>query len=293
MTKLPTLVAIALAAGACGGGPELPRAPRGEKVLELRGAIERAPMPVGTEDLAKVPRGKVQGRDPVTGREATWEGTSLAALTRFVRPRKKVVIDTIVLRTRDGEAVPVPLTLVHQLKPVLVRAEGAPGFLVAWPNLEQVGLAADPRAPGWWARGVDAIDFVPWPQAYGAALAPPLGSTTPARQGAGVFATRCVACHALRGAGGTVGPPLTLVGTSLDGRGFDAAIAKHAFERRGLAPPDDAQRGQLWAYLQAVARAPPPEPSGEKKPAWEDVEEAGPTTPGPTPGPTTPSGPDS
>jgi mono/diheme cytochrome c family protein len=294
MTKLSTLVAFAfaLAAAACGGGPEMPRAPRGEQVLELRGAIEHAPIAVGTEDLAKVPRGTAHGRDPVTGREETWEGTSLAALTHYVRPRKNAVIDTLVLRTRHGEAVPVPLTMVRQLKPVLVSAEGVPGVLVAWPNLEQRGLAIDPRAPGWWARDVVALEFVPWPQAYGAALAPPFGSSATARVGAGVFAARCVACHTLRGAGGTVGPPLTLVGTSLDGRRFDAAIASHAFERRGLVPPDEVQRGQLWAFLQAVARAPPPEPAGrdEKKDGagWED---AGPPEAPTTPGPTTPTPP--
>jgi mono/diheme cytochrome c family protein len=284
MTKL-TFTALAIAAAACGGGgPKLPRAPKGEKVLEMRGAIEGAPIAVGADDLANLPRGTVRGRDPVTGREAAWEGTSLAALVERVRPKRRVVIDTLVVRTREGGAVPVPLTMVRQLKPVLVRSGADPQGLVAWPNLEQRGLGADPRAASWWARDVVALELVPWPQAFGAALAAPVGASSPARVGAGIFATRCVTCHSLRGAGGTVGPPLTLVGTSLDAARFDRTLAGHGFERRGLVAPDEAQRAQLWAFLEAVARAPRPDaepgPSEKKEgePGWEDV----PRTPGPS-----------
>lgn len=286
MRKL-AFTALAAVSAACGGGPRLPDSPKGEAVLELRGAIEGAPITIGAGDLAGLPRATVRGRDPVTGREAAWEGASLAALVQRVRPAKRAVIDTVVFRTRDGAAVPVPLTLVRQLKPALVRAEGEPA-LVAWPNLEQVGLEADARAPAWWARDVVALEFVPWPRAFGAALAPPLGASAAARVGGGVFASRCVACHVLRGAGGTVGPALTLAGGTLDLARFEEAVAAHGFASRGLSPPDATQRAQLWAYLQAIARAPTPEPDprGERKDeaaGWEDAETPGRPEPRPYP----------
>jgi mono/diheme cytochrome c family protein len=134
-----------------------------------------------------------------------------------------------------------------------------------------------------------ALELVSWPRAFGVALAPPVGSSAAARVGSGLFATRCVACHSVRGSGGTVGPPLTLAATALDPGRFDAALAAHRFERRGLVTPDDGQRAQLFAFLQAVARAPKPEldlaPRDDKKPdepAWEDAPSpAPPGSPGP------------
>jgi len=261
MRKL-TVAAAALAAAACGGPPRLPAAPHGEKVLELSGTIQGSPIALGAADLASLPRATVRGRDPASGKEAAWEGASLAALVQRVRPQKRAVPDTMVVRTKDGAAVPVPLTMVRQLKPVLAeRADGeAVERTLAWPNLEQRGLAVDPRAPGWWARGVVSLELVPWTRAFGPALAPPIGSSAAARLGAGQYASRCVACHELRGAGGKVGPELTAAGTRLDPQRFATAMDRHDFVKRGLGAVDETAQGQLWAFLLAVARSPHPEP---------------------------------
>jgi mono/diheme cytochrome c family protein len=281
MRKLPVAAALiaALAAVSCGGPPRLPAAPRGEKVLELRGTIEGAPIALGAEDLAGLPRATVRGRDPVSGEEAAWEGLSLAALVERVRPKKRAVPDTMVVRTTDGAAVPVPLTLVRQLKPVLTdRTDGATvQRILAWPNLEHHGLSADPRAAGWWARGVVVLELVPWTRAYAPALAAPIGSSAAARVGAGLYASRCVACHTLRGAGGTVGPELTAVATRLDVARFTAAMETHEFARRGLAAPAPADREQLWAFLLAVTRAPPdPSPRDDRRDDDRDEDDAPP-----------------
>jgi len=266
MTRM-TCTALALAALACGGGPRLRTTGKGEKVLEVRGDIEDAPIVLGAEDLARLPRRTVRGRDPASGHEAAWEGASLAAMLQRVTPKKKVVVDTLVVRTRDGEAVPIPVTFVWQYKPVLVPADGQPAALLAWPNLDQRGLDSDSRAPAWWARGVVALELVSWPRAFGAALAPPIGSSAAARVGSGLFASRCLSCHSVRGAGGTAGPQLTLAAASLDPARFGAALTAHRFERRGVESPDAAQRAQLYAFLQAVARAPKAEPDWDEAPA--------------------------
>ena len=282
------LTAAALIAAACGGSPRLPGAPRGETVLEVRGTIQRSPIALGAADLAALPRGTVRGRDPASGDEAAWEGTSLAALVQRVRPLKRAPPDTMVVRTSDGAAVPIPLTLVRQLKPVLAeQADGKPvERVLAWPNLEQRGLAADPRAAGWWARGVVALELVQWSRAFGPALAPPIGSSAAARVGAGVFAARCVSCHALRGAGGTLGPDLSAVATRLDEGRFGAAVEGHDFTKRGLAALGPADRDQLWAYLAVIARSPQPEPQPPRddRRGADDDERDGEVMPPPRPG---------
>ena len=55
-------------------------------------------------------------------------------------------------------AIPIPLTVIRQLKPVLAdRADGTrlATKILAWPTEHQQGLATDPRAATWWAREFD------------------------------------------------------------------------------------------------------------------------------------------
>ena len=160
MRKQTALLAALLLA-AC-SGPRLPRSSRGEPVLEVRGAVKHGPFRLGRADLAALPRRKVRGQDPVPGRLATWEGPSLAALV-IERVELTRGADVAVIRTSDRRAVPVPLSLVRQLKPVLAdRADGEPldAPVLAWPTEEQRGLDTDPRAHAWWARGVVALELV-------------------------------------------------------------------------------------------------------------------------------------
>jgi hypothetical protein len=252
-----TCFVLLLAVAACSSsGPRLPRTARGEQVIEIRGAVEGGPYVLGEEDLARLPRHAVRGLDPVTGREARWEGTPLALLVSD-RAAPKKGTDTVIVRTADGVALPIPLTVIRQLRPVLAdRADGAPiaPRVLAWPNLEQAGLTTDPRQATWWARGPRALEFVYWQRTLGMALAAPPGAPDRARLGSGEYAARCVGCHRLRTAGGERGPDLTRVSERLSYGRFKELLRSHPTPSDGGAePPNPDATEDLWVFLHAVA----------------------------------------
>lgn len=249
-------VALLAVLAACSSAPRLPRTPQGESVLEVRGNVKGGPYRLGRVDLDGLPRRAVRGEDPVTGRAASWEGTVLAPL---VSGRVKLTrgADTVVVRTGDGEAIAIPLTVVRQARPVLAdRADGQSisERILAWPNLEQRGLQSDPRAPRWWARDVRSLELVNG-YLYARSLAVPEGASQGARLGADVFATRCSACHRLRKAGGEKGPDLTRVADRMKAQSFEVLLARHpgwAAGRAAELPGPDAVE-QVWDFLRAVA----------------------------------------
>jgi mono/diheme cytochrome c family protein len=197
----------------------------------------------------------LRGVEPQSGRAALWEGTSVAALVSE-RVEAQRGVDTVVVRTRDRAAIPVPLTVVRQLKPVLAdRADGTRLAvpLLAWPIELQTGLATDPRVAMWWARDVVAFELVDWQRTYGPALAAPDGAVDAARRGAGLFAEACVGCHRVRGVGGERGPELTTVAEKLQATVFAERLARHPGWHASVHDPDGA--GELWTFLRTVAAA--------------------------------------
>jgi hypothetical protein len=262
MRKVALLLVIA--SSACSSKVLLPRTAQGAPVLEVRGAIQGGPHSLGRADLDRLPRLKVRGADPRTGESAEWEGTSLAALVSdHVNLRKGS--DTAVMRTADGTAIPVPLTVVRQFQPVLAdRADGVriASPVVAWPTEAQRGLATDPRAMGWWARDVVALEIVSWQRTYGPALAPPDGATDAARRGAGAFVESCIGCHQVRGAGGQRGPDLSTVASRIRGEAFVALLPGHpGYAERRLRDSSDAWVPEVWSFLSSIATLPPPSAS--------------------------------
>jgi hypothetical protein len=265
-----TCFALLLAVAACSSsGPRLPRAAHGEQVLEIRGALEGGPYVLGEKDLAAMPRHAVRGVDPVTGREARWEGTPLALLvSEHVAPKKGT--DTVIVRTADGAAVPIPLTVIRQRRPVLAdRADGAPiaPRVLAWPNLEQAGLPTDPRQASWWARGPHALEIVYWQRTLGTALA------TPGRAGQGAARVGRVCCALRRvspGAerGGERGPDLTTVAERLSHDRFRALLERHPTPTDGGSEhPGPEASEDLWMFLHAVAASGEGEPSSPSEAA--------------------------
>jgi mono/diheme cytochrome c family protein len=259
MRKQTCILAVLVAACSSGaGGPRLPKTPKGEQVLVVEGKIRGGPYALGDADLAALPQGAVRGQDPRTGREAVWEGTALAAL---VSGKKRLAkgADTAIVRTSERIAVPIPLTVIRQRKPVLAeRADGEriPARVLAWPNLEQAGLPTDPRQPFWWVRDVVAIEVVDWQATLGRALATPQGAPDGARLGADHFGARCIGCHALRGTGGGKGPDLTKVATRLDAGAFRAFIGSHpGWQERGLETPGEEAIDHVWTFLRSIATA--------------------------------------
>lgn len=251
---------------ACSRGPKLPATPQGETVLEVRGALKHGPRVLGRADVERLPRHSVRGVDPVTGRVATWEGASVAALVSE-RVALAKGADTVIVRTAQRAAIPIPLTLVRQWKPVLAdRADGVrlASPVLAWPTLEQRGLETDPRATGWWAQDVVAFELVDWEKAFAAALATPDGATDAARRGAGWYGERCIQCHGMRGAGGQRGPDLTTVASRLRPGPFATLLDRHpGWSSAGGEPPGPDGAEELWSFLRAVAASAtgaPPEP---------------------------------
>jgi hypothetical protein len=216
---------------------------------------------LGRADLERLPRHTVRGADPRSSRAAEWEGVSLAALV-IERVELRRGADTVLVRTADRSAIPIPLGIVRQLRPVLAdRVDGARIATpeIAWPTAEQRGLATDPRAASWWARDVVALELVDWQRTFGPALAPGEGAADAARRGAGVYAESCISCHRVRGQGGERGPDLTMVAARLDARAFSALLPAHPGWKERRARDDlDGAAGEVWAFLGVVASSPAP-----------------------------------
>lgn len=268
MRKLGFFLVVAVAA--CSSKERLPRAAHGAPVLQVRGAIKGGPHELGRSDLEKIPRLKVSGVDPRTGLPAQYEGVSLAALVSE-RVELRRGADTVVVRTADRSAIPIPLTVIRQLKPVLAdRADGVritPTEL-AWPTAEQRGLASDPRAASWWARDVVALELVDWQRTYGPALAPPEGAQDEARRGAGVYAESCISCHRVRGQGGERGPDLTTVTSRIAQQRFVELLPVHpGWKERRLREDAEEGIGEVWAFLRGVAAVPAPTTAAPDEPA--------------------------
>ena len=258
-------IVLGLLAG-CTGGPRLPAKAQGETVLEVRGALKKGPYALGRADLEKLPRRTVRGVDPATGRTASWEGISVAPVVSDRVDLAKGA-DTVIVRTADRAAIPIPLTLFRQWKPVLADladGERLASPVLAWPTLEQRGIETDPRADGWWARGVVAFEIVEWQRAFAPALAAPEGATDAARRGSGLYADRCLRCHRMRGAGGERGPDLTTIAARLRQESFASLLARHpGWNVTSGEAPGPQGADELWSFLRAVAAASPVTPRRE------------------------------
>lgn len=280
-TAAPLRLALpALAFLACSGAPR-PRLPPGEAALTVEGRLEDGPVDLRAAELRAFPRRAFRALEPSTGREALFEGVSVAdLLLEVARPRRGA--DTLVVKGRDGREALVPRTRLRDLRPILAdRADGKPisewareaggvleGPLLAWPNLDQPGLALDPKAPSWWVGGVQALAVESWVAAFGRALSLPPAASDEARRGQARFADHCLPCHRLRGAGGSRAPaflppgwPPDRIAARLEDHGAASAWIPRGAE-------GEAARREIASFLQAVAASPetPDEPVPEEEP---------------------------
>jgi hypothetical protein len=247
------------------GGARLPTKPVGETVLTVRGQVHEGPYYLQRSDLASLPRAGFRARPPGAQADARYEGVSLRKLIEHhLQPVEGG--DTLVFVTRDGTAVPVTLGLIRQYGPILAdRVDGAPVPLrLAWPNLDQRGLDADPRAALWWTGPLEEVEVLAWSRTWGRVLRPPPGGDDAARLGAGQYALRCAGCHRFHGVGGRRGPALDGVAARLGTGPFVAAVQAHPGWPARLGTellPSEAVAGQVAAFLAAAdeAGAPPPE----------------------------------
>jgi hypothetical protein len=282
MTKrwLKALAALsALATWPGCGGARLPTRAAGETALTIRGQVKDGPYFLQRSDLAGLIRAGFSARAPGATAPARFEGASLRRLVSY-RLQAIDEADTLVFVTRDGLAVPVSGALLKQYGPILAdQVDGKPvPPQLAWPNQDQRGLDADPRADRWWTGPVEAIEVVAWDRTWGRALRPPPGVSDQGRLGAGQYLLRCAACHRLHGVGGQRGPALDGAIGRLGEPAFLLAVARHPGwpARLGveLAPGDEVGR-QVAAFLAATDLAgvqpldepgSPPGPAGRERP---------------------------
>ncbi|MBN8616038.1 MAG: c-type cytochrome [Deltaproteobacteria bacterium] len=106
-----------------------------------------------------------------------------------------------------------------------------------------------------WVNEMDLNGF-PAPPTLASAAAPSASSTSPVASGAGrprVFEQMCVACHAIDGRGGSVGPALDGVADRVEPDFFERWLRDPAAVRPGTAMPrlplSDAQLAELVAFL--------------------------------------------
>lgn len=259
MTKRWLKVVLALAGSVPGlgcSGARLPTRAIGETALTVRGQVKEGPYYLQRSDLAGLPRAGFRARANGAAAEARYDGVALQKLLElYLQPIDGA--DTLVFVTRDGLALPITGALIRQYGPILAdQVDGQPvPPQLAWPNLDQRGLDADPRAALWWTGPVEALEVVVWDRTWGRALRPPPGISDPARLGAGQYALRCAACHRLHGVGGQRGPPLDGTVGRLGPAAFVTAVRRHpgwpARVGTELAAGDDVA-GQVAGFLAAA-----------------------------------------
>jgi len=245
-------VALVSPGAGCTGG-RLPARATGEILLTVRGQVKDGPFELGRKDLAALPRASFRARAPGAAAEARYDGVSLLKIVGHeLKPEEEA--DTLVFVTKDGVAIPLTGALVRQYGPILAdEVDGAPvAPRLAWPNLDQRGLDADPRAALWWSGPIEAVEVMTWEKTWGRALRPPPGSSDQARLGAGEYLVRCAACHRLHGVGGQRGPALDGAAARLGAASFVAAVQRHPGWPARVGPelaPGEAVAAQVAAFL--------------------------------------------
>lgn len=273
-----TLAASGLVAGC--GGARLPTKPGPEDLLIIEGQVKDGPYHLGRADLEGLVRAGFQARPPGAEAPSRFDGISLQRLLAFyIQPQAGA--DTLVFVTKDGLAVPVGVGLIRQYGPILAdRLDGAAvAPRLAWPNLDQRGLDADPRAGLWWAGPVVRIEVVDWDKTWGRVIRAPAGSPDEARLGASQYLVRCAGCHRHHGVGGQRGPGLDGAVARLGAAGFAAAVLRHpGWPSRVGAElwSAEAVAGQVAAFLAASDQAGVPPPEQAIKPAPRPARRPGP-----------------
>jgi mono/diheme cytochrome c family protein len=214
-------------------------------------------------------------RDPYYGRRKRFVACPLAqvfALGFGATPGSLGEADVFLL-ARDGYVKPASAALLAEPGGWLAFADaergGAPGFepidrrqldpgpfYLVWTGAGQ----ADPhRYP--WPYQLEAIEIAPFEARFPhtAPAGEPAGS--PAWRGFAIFRRECVACHAVNGEGGSVGPELNLPRSIVEYRPAEqiAAFVRDPASFRYTSMPanphlSDADLDDLVAYFRAMSR---------------------------------------
>jgi len=260
-----TRVLLAAVLLAC-AGPR-PRTPKGDVVVSFEGKVEHGPYRFGKDDLPHLPRRSFKAASPTAAKEATYDGFVVSTVLSDVMELDKGA-DIAIFHGQDGYVVLVPIAALRQLRPILAdKVNGAPvvewnkaaaPLQLAWPNVDQPGIDSDPRMRWWWVGGVKKIEVQSWEATYGRALRVPQGASDEARLGAEAISVSCMACHKVRGVGGTRGPELRSGTVPRDIEAFLNDMREHVAKVTGMrsAPETSALVArQIAAFLRAVELA--------------------------------------
>ena len=156
--------------------------------------------------------------DPYYKREKRFWAIPIAPVLLRAFPGVDVASASLVLRARDGYAVPLrgsrlldgtaylalaDADLPSGWEPIGPRRADAAPFYLIWKGPDRVDLERFPRP---WA--LEQIERAPSGTLYPHAI--PIGGSRPAQHGYELFSHDCIHCHAINREGGSVGPELNV-----------------------------------------------------------------------------------
>ena len=161
--------------------------------------------------------------DPYYGRDKSFRACALATVLQlgFGTPATELASENFFFRAKDGYVRPADGTLLAQPggyvayadadRPVgqwepIDRRQLDPGpFYVVWTGASQ----RDPHVYPW-PYQLATIEIAPFEREYPHTLPTGVPADASAWTGFAIFRTNCIACHAINGEGGTVGPELNV-----------------------------------------------------------------------------------
>ncbi len=257
-------------------------------LLASAGTLEfaREGAPVTTLSRARLvslcPPRTVEVDDPYYGRAKRFHAVALACVLEQGFGRAPAPEENVFLRARDGYTRPASGAQLAEPGAWLAfgdadRSEGAPaseGFAAHWEPIDRRQVEPAPFYLVWSRPGQNDPHRHPWPsQLARIEIAPladlyphvaPPGAARDSAEAAGfaLFRSQCIACHAINGEGGKVGPELNVPQSIVEYRPeaqIKAYIRNPQRFRYTTMPAheslSDADLDALIAYFRAMSRA--------------------------------------
>lgn len=178
---------------------------------------------IGSDVLARECGAPVQVDDPYYGRTKSFQACPLAKVLQlgFGEPVSALVSENFFFRAKDGYARPASGTVLAEpggyvafadadlpagrWEPIDRRQLDPGPFYLVWTGATQ----RDPHVYPW-PYQLATIEIAPLEREYPHTLPAGLPAEAPAWTGFDLFRSACIACHAINGEGGTVGPDLNV-----------------------------------------------------------------------------------